>query len=329
MNKILIVSTTGMGDSLWATPAIRALKQSFPEVQLDFLVDARWKPLFHGNPHIHRIHEYRKTWLYQLGIRFKLLLTDYDHALAFHANRDIRRILSGVRSPTLFHQPFPWLSENQLVAIDGPVHGIQRRLTLIEKLGAKSAGSQMELFFNDQDRAVGGKFLEKNRLSPKNFIYINVGASLPHKRWSPDRFIGLAQKILETTAYKIVLGGGPGETALVESVEARLNSDRVTHAHDRPIRDNAFLIGQARMMVTCDSGPMHIGFALKIPTIALFGVSDPRQSGPFELEEKLCCTILSPVNPYFHPEGVDNPDCFDQISLSTVWEKVQETLTIS
>ncbi len=325
MKKILVISTTGMGDTLWSTPGIRALKKSFPNAQIDLLVDARWCSLFHGNPYIHRIYKYSKTWVRQIALKLQILLAAYDYALVFHANQNIRRLLPDI--PTLFHQQFTWIAENQLVAIDGPVHGIQRRLTLIEKIGAKPAGGQMDLFFKDHDRAACVEFMNKNKLSPKEFIYLNVGASLPHKRWPADRFVDLARKILETTPYKIVLGGGPDEAKLILSIKATLDPARVTHAYGRPVRDNAFLIGQARMMVTCDSGPMHIGFALKIPTVAMFGVSDPRQSGPFELGDNICFLIQASKNPYSHPESVaDNLDYFDQISLTTVWEKTQDAL---
>jgi ADP-heptose:LPS heptosyltransferase len=326
MDKILIISATGMGDSLWATPAIRALKLSFPNAQIDFLVSARWRTLFHENPHIHKIYELKKGWVYQMWFKLRLTMRHYDCALVFHANKDIRRLLAWKPCPAYFHQPFPWLSQEELVAIDGPQHGIKRRLALVEKIGAKTAGNHMDLFFNDSDRSTGAEFLQKNKIA--EFVYINVGASLPHKRWPADRFIALAQKILETTSYHIVLGGGPEEEALIESVKAKLNPARVAHTYDRPIRDNAYLIGQARMMVSSDSGPMHIAFALKIPTVALFAVTDPRQSGPCELADRICYLIEAPITPYTHPESAkDNPDYFAQISVAMVWEKVQEALS--
>lgn len=328
MKKILVISTTGMGDALWATPGIRALKKSFPSAQIDLLVDARWYSLFHGNPYIHHIYKHSKTWVRQIALKLQISLAAYDYALVFHSNQNIKRLLPDV--PTLFHQPFSWISKDQLIVIDGPLHGIQRRLTMIDKIGAKPAGSQMDLYFNDHDRAICADFMNRNKLSPKEFIYINVGASLPHKRWPADRFIALAKKILETTPYKIILGGGPDEAKLILSIEADLDPTRVIHSFDRPIRDNAFLIGQARTMVTSDSGPMHIGFALKVPTVAMFAVTDPRQSGPFQLGNNICFLIQAPKTPYSHPESVmDNSDYFDQIPLETVWDKTREALTVA
>ncbi|MBI4383676.1 MAG: glycosyltransferase family 9 protein [Nitrospinae bacterium] len=362
MKRILAISVTGLGDSLWGTPALRALKKSFPGARVDFLVDARWAPLFRGNPHIDRILEYRKPWLFQFGFKFGLLRETYDHALIFHANRDVRRVLPWLRSrQVLAHQNFDFLPEDQRIPIDGPLHGIQRRWALIEKIGAAPDGARMELFLDGRDAATAAEFMEKNRLAPREFVYLNVGASLAHKRWLPERFVALAQKLSEDYPYKIVLGAGPGEKPLVDSISAQLDPSKTANACDRPVRDNACLIGQARLMVTCDSGPMHIGFALKVPAVALFGVSDPGQSGPFGLDDNLCWIVRSPVNPYFHAAGdragangpdLDRPrrsppairvgpvgssgmladdrsDCFRQISLDMAWEKVREALALS
>jgi ADP-heptose:LPS heptosyltransferase len=66
MKKILIISVTGMGDSLWGTPGIRALKKSFPEVEIDLLVNRPWKSLFEHNPYLNKIFEYQEQWYRQI-----------------------------------------------------------------------------------------------------------------------------------------------------------------------------------------------------------------------------------------------------------------------
>ena len=62
MKKVLIVSATGMGDCLWGTPGIRALKKTFPEVKIDLVVNKTWKPLFEFNPYLNQIFTYREQW---------------------------------------------------------------------------------------------------------------------------------------------------------------------------------------------------------------------------------------------------------------------------
>ena len=75
MKRFLVVSTTGMGDSLWGTPALRALKKSFPDANVHFLVNSHWKELFVGNPNIDRIFTYSPKWFNQPLIGWKLFWT--------------------------------------------------------------------------------------------------------------------------------------------------------------------------------------------------------------------------------------------------------------
>ena len=93
MKKILIISTTGMGDTLWGTPAIRAFKKKFPQVSIDLLTQPQWIPLFKNNKNISNSIPYHSKWYRQILLLPNLLKSNYDHVLIFHANRNIGRIL--------------------------------------------------------------------------------------------------------------------------------------------------------------------------------------------------------------------------------------------
>ena len=89
--RVLLVSTTGMGDCLWATPGIRALKKSFPNTAIDLLIRPQWKDLYLGNPHIREVIFYQPQWYIQLSLIPKFLRTRYDYVLIFHGNKDVGR----------------------------------------------------------------------------------------------------------------------------------------------------------------------------------------------------------------------------------------------
>jgi ADP-heptose:LPS heptosyltransferase len=328
MNRYLIISTTGMGDCLWGTPAIRALKKSFPDVSIDLMVHARWKELLEGNPNVDRILEYYPQWYRQFFLGIKLLRQRYRAVLIFHANTNIMRLLPLI--PTgrvLAQQPSNWLSKQWIVDVQGEVHGIPKRLAMIEALGGQSDGGQMEIFFKEQDQFLNQEFMHKNNLSPQNFIYLNIGASLAEKRWPAERFIHLAQKILENTSFNIVLGGGPEDKALAESIKTDLTPDRTTPVCDRKLRDNAFLISQARLLITGDTGPMHIGFAVGTSSILLFGPTKTENSGPYQIEEKLCA-IVRPSNVMGAKDEIRGNQEMKNISVERVWKLVEEKLNL-
>jgi ADP-heptose:LPS heptosyltransferase len=330
MKKILVVSTTGMGDSLWGTPALRALKKSFPEVEIHLLVNSHWKTLFVGNPNIDRIIDYSPKWFHQPSIGLKLLTNRYDHVLIFHANKDITRLLPWLRCRSLLaHQTSAWIPEKNRVRIDTLVHGIQRRLTLVSKIGVQPDGGHMEIFFNETDLKDANRFLEQKSLSPQNYIYINIGASGAHRRWPEDRFFKLAEKILTETNYKIILGGGPAEKQHIFEMLEKLAPDRCQDSIRVPLKPDSCIIRQARLLITCDTGPMHIGFALKVPTVALFGPYDPRGTGPFDLKKNRCFMIHPTVLDEFSPETDFGGGDLKKIGVSRVWDKVQEALAHS
>ena len=329
MNKILVVSTTGMGDGLWGTPALRALKKTFPECRLYFLVNSHWAPLFECNPHIDRIIHYQPQWYNQPLIGLNLLSYKFDCVLIFHGNKDITRLIPWLRYRSLLaHQNSPWIPEKSRVRLEGLIHGIERRLILISKIGVSPAGGKMEIFFNDEERREANGFMEKKSLSPQNYIYINIGASGEHRRWPEDRFLQLAKMILEETNYKVILGGGPGEKQALGNMITELDPERCCNSVGIPLKPDSYIISQARLLITCDTGPMHIGFALKVPTVSLFGPYDPRGTGPFELAKNRCFMI--------HPSGKEefsaNIDYekgdLKKIDVMTVWKKVQEALAI-
>ena len=149
MKKILIVSVTGMGDSLWGTPGIRALKKFFPKAEIDLLVNRPWKSLFEHNPHLNEIFEYHPQWYRQPFVGMRLLGRHYDAIYIFHSNLNFRRMLPWLRSaPIWSHQNRDWIPETHRVKIDVNVHGIERRMIMLGKIGVKPDGGQMEIFFD-------------------------------------------------------------------------------------------------------------------------------------------------------------------------------------
>ena len=331
-----------MGDTLWGTPAIRAIKKTLPRVWIDLLLQPKWEGLFYGNNNIRRLIPYHPRWYRQIIRLPRLLGTRYDHVLIFHANKDIGRILPWLRCPSIWsHQQItnlPGVPSSQIVRFEKPVHGILRRIAMLEKIQIPSNGTHMDIFLNDGDRAGALLFLKQNHMIPKEFIYINIGGSTLQKQWPVDKCISLAKFILQNTSLAIVLGGGPEDVGRADLIKKSLDRQRVARATHRPLRANCALIAQARMLITPDSGPMHIGFALKVPTIALFWAMDsqgrnrnllngPDYCGPIDIGKNLC-TILYGDFIDVKKEGIPEHFFPKPILVSEVWEKVLDLLKL-
>ena len=329
MNKrVLVVSTTGMGDCLWGTPGIRALRKTFPEMEIDLVVSRSWKSLFDFNPHLNQIFEYSGQWYRQPFLGIKLLGRPYDVIYLFHTNRNFKRMLHWLPSvPIWSHQKHDWVPESHRMKIDADVHGIEKRLIMMEKFGVEPDGGQMEIFFDQATIDRSQKLLELHGFSRGKYVYLNLGAAVEGRRWMVERFSELASRILNTTSWNIILGGGPNEKKRAVTILNQLNTSRAMEVCSQPLMVNADIISQAGLMVTSDTGPMHIAFAVKAPVVALFGTIPSAGSGPHEIPDHLCQVIT------IDPEGKDsvdekNPGEFHLgcITVDRVWEQVEQMI---
>jgi len=325
-----------MGDTIWGTPAIRAIKKKFPDINIDLLVQPQWIPIFQNNKNVRNLIPYSPKWYRQILLLPTLLKTNYNRALIFHANKDIARILPCIRtSSVLSHQNtdiLPHLSESQIVPIDKPVHGILRRIAMIEQINIPSDGTYMEISLNDYDKEKADLFMKQYNILSKMFIYLNIGGSVSYKQWPVKKFILLSKMILEKTSLSIVLGGGPEDKTRVNNILAQLDSNRVVQTSNRSLIENCALISKCRILITPDSGPMHIGYALKVPTISLFWsinsdglkrnhLNGPRYCGPLNIDSSLNSVISGSFTNDMKIKSEDSSNT-NIITVEDIWDEV-------
>ena len=328
MKRVLIVSTTGMGDCLWGTPAIRAMKKTFPSLEIDLVVSKTWKSLFDFNPYLNQIYEYSGQWYLQPILGLKLLGRHYDAIYIFHSNRNFRRMLPWLPSlPIWTHQNHEWIPESHRMKIDDKVHGIQKRLIMLEQFGVKPDGGQMEIFLDQADLDSSQKLLKEFNFIKGEYVYLNLGASVERKRWMVERFKELASRILKATSWNIILGGGPNDKNRAQQIAKELNTTRVMDVCSQPLMVDAGIISKAGLMVTSDTGPMHIGFAMSTPIVALFGTISPLGSGPYDIPDHLFRVITIDPESDDYVEEQDPGDLYFRcITVDQVWGKVEEML---
>ena len=317
-----------MGDCLWGTPAIRALKKTFPALDIDLLVNKTWRSLFDFNPYLKHIFEYGNQWYLQPILGLKLFGRHYDAIYIFHTNRNFRRMLPWLPSVKIWaHQNHDWIPESHRIKTDYKVHGIQSRLIMLEKFGVKSDGGQMEIFLDQATLDSSTKLLKKHNFVAGEYIYLNLGASSERKRWMFDRFKELVNRILKETSLNIILGGGPDYKNRAQKIEKELNTIRVVEVCSQPILVSADIISKARLMVTSDTGPMHIGFAMKTPIVGLFGTTSPLGCGPVEIPSHLFRGITIEPESKEYVEEQDPEELYLRcVTVDQVWSKVKELL---
>ena len=320
VQKFLIVNTTGMGDCLWGTPGIRELKKAFPNAQIDLIVKKEWLPLFKYNPHLTNIYPYQNRWYVQFFLGLKLLCNKkFSQIFIFHANSDFSRMKFFLKSSPIWnHQGHEWcpnqfnlksIWSKKSASFEKNLHAIERRLLMLKEIEIEPKQSQMEIFFSNSEKKAFDTYLYKTGL--KNpFIVCHIGASSVDRLWEAKNFYNLTNLILKKTGFNIVFGGNKNEFEILKSLNLT-DSDKIFYGFNMSIVNYAYLLSQARLLISNNTGPMHIGYAVKTPTIGIFqnvGNGRPDLVGPYKLDR-----TLFPVVSYL--DGTT--------SVEEVWQKFQ------
>jgi ADP-heptose:LPS heptosyltransferase len=193
-------------------------------------------------------------------------------------------------------------------------------------------GESSPLVLDDETRTRATRLLE-GRQSP--FIGVHVSGGREIKQWPPWRFAEVALELVNETNGTIVLTGVSSDRAMIDAVAARLPSARVVDvavALDLPVL--AALLERLDVVITGDTGPMHLAEAVGTPVVAVFGPSDPRRYGP-RLASSRTVRIDLPCSPCNRirrpPERCvgHTPDCLDGVGVGVVAAAAREVLTIA
>lgn len=283
--RFLIVTTTGLGDTLWGTPALRALRESFPDAYIGILTTPLGKALLQNNPHPNEIFVLKKPhFLFLLPLFFTLQRRKISQILLFHASqRAIFALLALLRPATFIASKGSnkGLDEILTLALDHPrVHEIERRIKIVEQVGARALDSSLEHFLSPKDLQEADAFISScNVPSHLSLIGLHPGAKDRFKKWPEEHFIEVGNRLTQHLGCQIIVTGSGEEKELVERIASKIDGARPA-VGNLSLGALGALIRRFSLMICNDTGPMHIAFAMNTPTVALFVPTDPRLCGP-------------------------------------------------
>jgi len=287
ISRLLVVKTSSIGDVIHALPAVQAIREAAPHLTLGWVVRRRCADVLRGNPCIDHLYVMPdKPSLGELrALRADLRRDHYDMAL------DMQGLLLSGLVTRLSGAPMRvgWDRNREANALflTHPVipgkardrHEVDLLYGFAEALGVHAAHPE---FTPQSYLAAEGAGREAEWLAglPRPRIALNVGASRAYKRWPIERWVRVA-RALTKQGRGVVFVGDNQDAEAVARIMPLLQGGFVDLAGRTTLRELASVLAACDLLVTADTGPMHIAVAVGTPVIALFGATDPARHGPY------------------------------------------------
>jgi heptosyltransferase-2 len=347
--RLLVVLPSWVGDVVMATPTLRALRQAFPGAFIGGLVRPGCDELLAGTNFLDQVHVARSQGVMgpkraaaavrSMRYDTALLLTNsFASALAVRMagvprrigyDRDARALLLTHRLEAPRRPDGSW----------APIPAVRYYWTLAEHFLfplSKSGGAALgplELGMTPDQRQAGEELLRRAGVEPgSNYVVLNPGGNNPAKRWPAERYVRLGTQIARRYGWGVLVNGSPNEAALTAMIVAGIREG----TEGSPVGDLAAagvtlgslkaVVAGARIMVTNDTGPRHIGAAFGVPLVTLFGPTDHRWTTiPTRAPEAII--LADPALPEGESAN-DHPErcAIERIELERVLEAVERTL---
>ena len=288
VRRLLLIKPSSLGDIVHAMPTLASLRDRFPQAEVTWLVKRQWAPLVEvigGVDHVCTVGTGLSGWLGRISelraARFDLVVDLQglfrSGAMAWLSGCGRRIGFANARegSPLFYTQ--------RVEVPDGPMHAVDRYLLVAEALGAeRPTQPRFEFVDRPQDRQAVERILTRSGVPASlPWIAINASARWETKRWPPQYFAEAADRLSREHTCPIVFIGGATERPETQAVMALMRTKAIDLTGQTPVGLLPCLLRQAAVLVTNDSGPMHIAAAVGTAVVALFGPTDPRKTGPY------------------------------------------------
>ncbi|MGA9755136.1 MAG: glycosyltransferase family 9 protein [Desulfobaccales bacterium] len=289
VRRVLLISATALGDTLFSTPAIRALKERHPAWELEVLTHRGFGVLLAHNPCVARLFAYPGRNRGLLSLARQLRRRAYDLVIILHGNDPEATLLAHLSGTPFIigsaRSPFAFTYSAAVAFTDPDEHAIERRLDYVRLLGADTADKRMDLFLPPGETERAAAILTENfgRVPPL-LMALHPTGSDPYKWWPAASFIELGNFLYDSYQAPLLIISGEGDRVPAEAIAAQLSGPTLVTGGRYPLLTVAALLTHCRLLVANDSGPLHMGLALGVPTIGLLGADAPRRVGPYQVD---------------------------------------------
>ena len=284
---ILIFSTTALGDFLFNTPAIRAVRNRYPDAIITLIAHQKFAEFLQEGDDWDNLVFWNNKAITIPGLLKQLKsYPKAELALLLHSHEPydyLSAIMAGAKYiiKDNYKDNVPlrdkWLID-YIIAFKG--HIIERKLQLVQALGCDITDIEMKLPFR----------VAEKKVLPSPTVGLQLGASTPERCWAPENFAAMTLQLLDHSPHlSFVLIGGPGDKGRAEAflnlIPEQYHDRIVNRVGDTSLPELCALINDFDLLVTGDTGPLHIAVTVKTPTLGLFVTANPYATGALQNPE--------------------------------------------
>ncbi len=293
--KILVIRLSSLGDIVNTLPAVARLKQRHPKAEIDWLVATNCVNLLEHNPDIARIIPWdRDRWRKKRCIsalkEFRALirtLRSRRYDLVYDFQDQFRSGLISFLSKSPRRIGFDGSRElnsgfyTEKVSLYSPrtLHYLERNLLLCDF--SLDSPKEFHIVPTGADKDHVQRFLGSIGRGGSPLICISPSARWESKRWPADRFSELAHRLVTELNAAIIFIGSAQDSLLVDKIASFRDFPYLNATGATTLRQLAHLLSLCDLLITNDSGPMHLAAAMRVPTVSIFGPTDPKLTGPY------------------------------------------------
>jgi heptosyltransferase I len=302
---ILLIKPSSLGDIVHAMPTCAAVCRAYPKARLTWLVKREWAGL------VERIEGVDRVWPVESTFRGWLSQVSPLRAERFDLVVDLQGLFRSAAIGWLSGSPLlvgfengregsPWFYSRRVPVSQSEMHAVDRYLLVAKALGVLEPGiPEFRFRIPQTDYEEVDRLLIRSGVTPgTSWVAMNVSARWPTKRWPAASFAEVADRLQQEGCGVVVMIGGPDERTDVAAVSKMMKTSAIDLAGATTVGLLPALLSRASLLITNDSGPMHIAAAVGTPVVALFGPTSAARTGPYGVGQNVL-TGKVPCSPCF------------------------------
>ena len=285
---ILLIKPSSLGDIVHTMPTCASIRRTYPRARLTWLVKRQWASL------IERIDGVDRVWPVESTFTGWLSEVPALRAEGFDLVVDLQGLFRSAAIGWLSGAPLlvgfangregsPWLYSRRVSVPQLEMHAVDRYLLLAKAVGAvKSSEPEFRFRIPQNDYEEVDRLLSRSGVAPgTSWVAMSVSARWPTKRWPAESFAEVADRLQQEGYGAVVMIGGPDERADVVAVIRMMKTPAFDLSGATTVGLLPALLSRASLLLTNDSGPMHVAAAVGVPVVALFGPTSAVRTGPY------------------------------------------------